>query len=535
MKKVTKTADKPSRQAASPPPKTVSRKGALKAILSGIPDKIRGSFGRLKSLSFKEVWQGIKSTKRRTWLIVAGVALLIVLCVILPLANARQQSQLMSQLQTAVAARGDLTATIGATGTVRASQTASLIWQTGGTVEKVHVESGDRVRAGDVLAVLTQESLPQSVILAQAELVTARRNLDDLLHSNVQSAQAQLNLVNAQKNYDNAKATLNMLLARNRGATTDDLRHAQAQHTIAEENLKRAEQYHNHLSRTRPEDDPQRAQAYVALYNARQALRRTQSSLNYFLLQPSAFNIEENQAKLAVAEAALEDAQRAWERLQDGPDPDDVAAARARVAAIQATLNMAQLSAPFAGTVTEAHPLAGDQVTAGSPAFRVDNLARLLVDVQVSEVDINSVKVGQPVVVSLDAVFDEEFQGVVTEVARVGNASQGAVNFMVTVELSDADAQVKPGMTAAVTILVNQQEDVLLVPNRAVRLVNSQRVVYVLRNGAMEQVAITLGATSDLTSQVLAGDLAEGDVIILNPPAELMQPGGNGRSPFGGN
>lgn len=534
MKKATKTADKTSRQAASPPPKTESRKGGLKAILSGIPGRIRGSFGRLKSLSFREAWQGIRSTKRRTWLIVAGAAILIVLCVVVPLANARRQSQLMSQLQTAVAARGNLTATIGATGTVRASQTVSLNWLTSGTVEKIQVESGDRVRAGDVLAILAQESLPQNVILAQAELVTAQRNLDDLLHSNAQRAQAQLTLVNAQKNYDNAKATLNMLLARNRGATSDDLRHAQAQHTIAEENLKRAEQYYNHLAKTRPEDDPERARAFVALFNARQALRRAKSSLDYFLLQPSAFNIEENQAKLAVAEAALEDAQRNWERLQDGPDPDDVAAAEARVAAIQATLNMAQLSAPFAGTVTEARPVAGDQVTAGSPAFRVDNLTRLLVDVQVSEVDINSVKVGQPVVVSLDAVFDEEFRGVVTEVARVGNVAQGAVNFMVTVELSNADSQVKPGMTAAVTILVNQQEDVLLVPNRAVRLVNGQRVVYVLRGGRMERVAITLGATSDLASQVLAGDLAEGDTIILNPPAEVMQPGGNGPSRFGG-
>jgi len=117
----------------------------------------------------------------------------------------------------------------------------------------------------------------------------------------------------------------------------------------------------------------------------------------------------------------------------------------------------------------------------------------------------------------------------------VGNVTQGAVNFTVTVEITVADEQVKPGMTAVVNIVVNALKDVLLVPNRAVRLVDGQRVVYVLRNGQPVEVKITLGASSDTVSEVVSGDLKEGDLIILNPSTTLISPGGGmGGGPFGG-
>ncbi len=71
-------------------------------------------------------------------------------------------------------------------------------------------------------------------------------------------------------------------------------------------------------------------------------------------------------ADMELKKAKLEDAQRAYDRVKDGPNPADLAAAKARVNAAQATLNMARLIAPFAGTVTDVHPCAGDQVTAGT-------------------------------------------------------------------------------------------------------------------------------------------------------------------------
>jgi len=164
-------------------------------------------------------------------------------------------------------------------------------------------------------------------------------------------------------------------------------------------------------------------------------------------------------------------------------------------------------------------------VAPGVQAFRLDDLTHLLVDVQVSEVDINRIQIGQPVTLIFDAILDREYNGVVIEVALVGSLTQGVVDFTVTVELTDADAAVKPGMTAAVNIVVSQLEDVLLLPNRAVRVLEGQRVVYVLRGTNPDPVKVTLGASSETMSEVLDGELSVGDQIILNPPTVFDQSG----------
>ena len=215
--------------------------------------------------------------------------------------------------------------------------------------------------------------------------------------------------------------------------------------------------------------------------------------------------------------------------LKRSPNPDDLAAAQTRLQAAQATANSYMLTAPFAGTITAVDIKPGDQVSMGSTAFRLDNLKRLLVDVQVSEVDINSTQVGQPVELSFDAILNKQYQGVVSQVAVVGDAIQGVVQFNVSVELTNADENVKPGMTAAVNIIVDQISDALLVPNRAVRVLNGQQVVYIIINNQLQQVNVTLGASSDTESQIIEGDLQVGDQIVLNPPQDLLSMGG----PFG--
>jgi HlyD family secretion protein len=104
---------------------------------------------------------------------------------------------------------------------------------------------------------------------------------------------------------------------------------------------------------------------------------------------------------------------------------------------------------------------------------------------------------------------------------------QGVVNFVVTVELTDADKFIKPGMTAAVNIVINEQKDVVLIPNRAVRLVNTEQSIYLLVNNQPKLVKIQLGSTDGINSVLISGDIKEGDPIILNPPSMM---GG----PFGG-
>jgi HlyD family secretion protein len=120
------------------------------------------------------------------------------------------------------------------------------------------------------------------------------------------------------------------------------------------------------------------------------------------------------------------------------------------------------------------------------------------------------------------------------EVAQAGTVTNGVVSFQVTVEISDADENVKPGMTAAVNIVVQELKDAILVPNRAVRLVDGQRVVYLLVNSQAVKKELRLGASSDTMSVVAVGDVKAGDVIILNPPTNQFGPGNGPRGGFGG-
>jgi len=433
--------------------------------------------------------------------------------------RASQQQASLSDLQTAEVSSGPLTETVGATGTVQANQSTVLTFGTSGTVESVSVATGDQVVVGEELARLKRTSLPSQIIMAQADLVTAQRALDDLLYSVQASAMAQRDLAQAQDALDDANYMLSVRQEGNR-ASQETLDATHADLILAERDVEQAQAIFDRLA-GRPEYDPTRAIALSNLAAARQRRDTIQRNLNWYIGRPSETEQALLDADVSLAEAQLADALREWERVKDGLDPEDVAAAEARVAAAQATVELVGVKAPFAGTITSVEVQPGSQVNPGMVAFGLADLSRLMVDVEISEVDINSVQVGQPVILNFDAVLDREFQGEVVEIGITGVVVQGVVNFMVTVELTDPDEAIKPGMTAAVNIVVSEIENVLLIPNRAVRLLDGERVVFVLRGSEIEAVRIELGVSSDIYSEVVGSVLQEGDLIVLNPPANF--------------
>ncbi len=150
------------------------------------------------------------------------------------------------------------------------------------------------------------------------------------------------------------------------------------------------------------QDSLARANAESSLAAAQQTRDKALYNLNYLLKLPDAQEIAVADAQLAVAEANLADARRAYDRVANGPNPDDVKAAQLKVDADKATLNSINIRAPFAGTVTDVISSVGDEVTSANvssvttstPSFRIDDLTHLLIDVQVTEIDIDKVKVG---------------------------------------------------------------------------------------------------------------------------------------------
>lgn len=419
-----------------------------------------------------------------------------------------RQASRLAVYQTELVSRGELIATVGGTGTVHANQMAVLTWQTSGTVESVLVQVGDAVSEGQELATLKRESLPQTVILAQAELTEAKKALDDL-YTNAETAKT--NAMQAFARYADAvrdaQYRLDNFTVPSNQAGMDAIEALDKMKA----NLDAARQAFEAV-KNRPLEDSLRK-------DLKEKLDTAQSDYN------AAVRRVELEYNLQVATSNLEKARQDYEKWKNGPSAEDVAAIEARIAAAQATLNLAHLTAPFSGTVSEVKVKAGDQVSPGSVAVRIDDLASLLVDVRISEVDVNRIRPGQEASLVFDAILNRTYQGKVKEVSPVGTITQGVVDFIVTIELTNADQDVKPGMTAAVNIVVNRLSDVLLVPNRAVRLSGGKRIVYLLQNGQHIAVPITLGASSETYSEVVEGELKVGDEVILNPPTALEQNG----------
>lgn len=503
------------------------------------------------------------------------IAAIVFLVIIRPRIGANSQAE----LQTEAARQGELNVTVDADGVVRSNQSAVLVWRTSGTVHEVNAALGDSVSTGQVLSSLDKTTLPQNIILAQADLVDAQRTLKDLQTSETRRADARQKLEKAQHALEDgrdpasiqaeaeqkvAEAQKALDLAQDnyeiiaKPASAEAIAQSKANLQIAEkiinDTLKNIERINKRLRK------PESAYMFFesrelyqdildGLENKRvRDQRKYEDSLSRYnnLLEPpdpidvmiAEGNVRLKQAELeqaqkeldrvknglapgdmAVLEAQLADAQREWERWKDGPDQGEITAAQARIAAALATLNLDQIEAPFDGVLTGVYTKVGDLVDSGTQAFKLDDLSRLLVDASVSEVDVNKIQAGQPVILSFDSVPGREYQGKVVEVPIVGDTTQDVVTYKVVVEITDPDENIRPGMTTSAKIVTNSLPNVLLVPNQALRLSNGERVVYAFKDGKPIPVPLELGIASDTYTQVLGGDLKAGDLILLEPPA----------------
>jgi len=468
--------------------------------------------------------------KTRNIIIIVVVALVLAGS-IFGIVSARQRVQASAEeFQTYQVGYGDLSAVVDETGEVHADQSAALLWESSGVVGQVKVSLGDVVKADHVLADLSESSLPQSYFISQQELINATRALEDLYDNVAQvAANAQSALAVATDQLDDAEYRWNLNQPGNR-YSPEELKKAKAQLLIAKKEMDSKRERRNNANDGIPE-----AHAQILLTNSINKYQQANWYVHW--LQDGADEIEMAilDANVAVALANLDGAEREYDEVKDGPDPDDLKMAESRIAAAQATIDTANITAPFDGVITGVEVLPGDLVGPSSLAFRIDNLDNLLVDVGISEVDINQISIGQPAILAFDAILGKEYQGEVVEVSPVGVQEQGLVSFEVTIKVVDPDEEVRPGLTTAVQIIVDQVENALIIPNRAVRWVRGEQVVYVSTSGEsatlddLEKIPVTLGASSDEFTELLEGDLKEGDFLVLNPPSvsifDEMEPG----------
>ena len=457
---------------------------------------------------------------RRRNIVIVGLLLLVAISGYLIYSKIQPASAAAIKAQTATVARGNLNATVNSAGPVAARTQAALNFGATGTVKQVYVKLGDSVKQGQVLAELDATDLQFALANAQLAFNQAQIKYDQTKAgpSVSELATARSNVDTAQANYDTA--------VRKTGLNDEQLliyRNSLDKSALA---LQKAQSEYDKAVSDRVTD---LATVSVALKQAK--LDYTSAQANYNI---QVANIDDSAVRSAAS--TLSAAKANLLTLESTPTQQDMAVADAQLA--QATLSLqqaqykmrtAQLIAPFDSTVTQVNIDNFSSASTSATAIQVSDLTKLQVTVNMAEVDISKVKAGQDVNVAFDALSDSPaLTGKVGQVALVGTTTSGVVNYPVIITLNVPDAAaIKTGMTANIAIVVDKRENVLLVPNRAIRTVARQRVVQVQTTLGVAQTPITIGLQNDSQTEVVSG-LKEGDAVVINTTTTTTTGSGGG-------
>jgi HlyD family secretion protein len=164
------------------------------------------------------------------------------------------------------------------------------------------------------------------------------------------------------------------------------------------------------------------------------------------------------------------------------------------------------------------------------------DLTKMQVDTNVSESDIGGIREGEKALFTVDAFPKRNFVGTVTQLRQSPQTVQNVVTYDVVVSVDNTDLALKPGMTAATHIIVDQRQDVLRVPSQALRYMpagapaapagrtgsnrRAQARVFGLRDGKPVPVPVTVGLDDDTFTEIVAGDLTVGDAVVVSERQE---------------
>lgn len=402
--------------------------------------------------------------------------------------------------------------TVSATGQIEPRAEVEMKFETGGVVDDVPVKRGQLVAQGAVLARLRTDNLEYDIRQAEIDLAQQEANLQKLFEPTLTEKIAE-----AQAKVTSARLKLADLLD---GPDPDDVAKAEAELSLKKVELKKAQWDYDQVAYrgdvgAMPQAD--------ALQEATLNFEIATANYNLAVKDPTPADIAEARANIASAEAVLAD-------LLAGPAAADVASqqagvdkARLSLQQKRADLRDAVLTAPTQGVVLEVSIEPGERVfnEADAPAMVIADTTAYLLKVQVDEIDISRIQIGQPVAVTLDAFPDEELKGEVTDISPSPNKndSSGIVTFEVVITLRGENLALLPGMTATAAIETDRMEDAVVVANRAIQIERGEdkSTVFVEKldeTGNPVRVEVELGLRYGDVTQVKSG-LAAGDRVVI--------------------
>lgn len=498
--------------------------------------------------------------KRNIWFLsIFGLILLVIIYFVFfaPKKN--------TSIQTGTVTQQNLQETVLTTGQVISGLDLNLSFQGSGVVRNVLVQSGDRVSQGETLAYLNQASANAALTTAQGSLAQAEANYEKLTAGatpqNIQTAQDAV--TSAQQNLDNTYAsavnTLNdayttifnaYSVAYNIQTTyfsQQDQEGISVTNALNDinANKKATATALTTISNSSPQSNTDQVIANMinslnSVFNDMTTIR-TQCDLGIYYTKVSAtdkssLDTQKNNLNTSLAtvttlqntiasdKIALQTAQDQLNLTKAPATQADIDAAKAQilsaqgqVQSAQATVNNTVVIAPESGTITQVDIKAGEQATPNQEVFILQNVNDLHAEADVSEANIASLQIGQPIDYTFDALDpNQHFAGKVLSINPASTVIAGVVDYLVKGSL-DNIANLKPGMTANMTILVASKTNALAVPSTAIINKNNHTYVRVIDNPktlTYHQVQVQTGLQADGGLVEITSGLSAGQEIV---------------------
>jgi HlyD family secretion protein len=405
-----------------------------------------------------------------------------------------------------------------------------------------------RLRQAQNQAETQPELTKASIAAAEANLDSSKEALRQLVEATIPQAktQAAANLRQAKSNLDTAdknRKRQQELMARGFVA-------ASAMDT-AESQFESANSAHDMAKRKSDTVNDE----YASEVRAAEA-RVAQAQAQLLTAKRNAVQDKIREDELASAKAALEQARSELQlayanRRQIAVRANEIKTAKAAIVSSNASLRQAKtnlgyatIRAPRNGVVLQKYVEQGTIITSGRSSIaqgtnivQLGDVSRMFVLCNVDETDIGSIEVGQPVDITIDAYPSEILDGKVTRIDPQAKLDQNVTTIPVTVEIDSPDLRLKPAMNATCEFITAKHENVLAVPNEAVKEDNGEYSVTVMQGEQQTAKKVEVGIAGQDLTEIREG-LKEGETIvtrIIEPePASGTSAQGGVRSPFGG-
>ena len=397
-----------------------------------------------------------------------------------------------SMVSTTPIIKGDIQDSISLRAPLEGTESAEIVSRLHYEVLQLNVKEGDRVKKGQVLAVLDSDTLKKDIKRAEDQLALAK------VESNEASSRSA-------QNVELAKAQLE-----------DKLKDQQTAYEKAVLDRDEAKRKYDNLKTL--------VDAGVETEESLKEIKNTYESAQQIV---DSYTVENG--KVVATEADLKSIENSG---------DNSAGSRAKsIAMLQTELNNkrqdleeCQITSPIDGTITRVNIKLGrfaDDTDDDKPMFVVENIDQLEMEILISEYDIGKIEIGQTATITADILKDEFVEGIVDRISPTGEEKAGSTERVIptTVRITGDTKGLIAGINAKAEILIAESKDTLILPLECLQQ-NPDGTISVLRvnsENKIEVIPVTTGIENDLNVEIFSDMLQEGDNIVVSPTPDLTE------------